>query len=205
MAGDVVNLSLVWSSLTPSPKEKQKQNIGAALLVANCFYFLRFLRRGAGVRGQVVFHPAARRADHESGGQHGPLRHRDQVQPQLVQRRLHRAQGRQHLRAQHFQNSGQVRVDPSPLYPFLFGSNISTSSWLSCLESQLWCLTEFSVLSSDSGEYHCMVTPWYKSASSGLWTQYKDYTSGKVFLSVKFAGEEMFKKITQTYKISCVT
>uniref|UniRef100_A0A3Q2FFS3 Prostaglandin F2 receptor inhibitor n=1 Tax=Cyprinodon variegatus TaxID=28743 RepID=A0A3Q2FFS3_CYPVA len=45
----------------------------------------------------------------------------------------------------------------------------------------------------DSGEYQCMVTPWYNSASSGLWTQAGELTSGKVFLSVRIAVAESLK------------
>ncbi|XP_054881005.1 prostaglandin F2 receptor negative regulator [Poeciliopsis prolifica] len=56
-----------------------------------------------------------------------------------------------------------------------------------------YVLNIFGTQDSDSGEYHCMVTPWYKSASSGLWTQDRDYTSGKVFLSVKFAVWDSLK------------
>jgi len=51
-------------------------------------------------------------------------------------------------------------------------------------------LTVRSVVSSDSGEYHCTATPWYLSASTGAWTEAGELTSGRVFLTVKFAGEE---------------
>lgn len=40
---------------------------------------------------------------------------------------------------------------------------------------------------SDSGEYHCIATPWYLSASTGAWTQAGDLTSSRVFLTVRFA------------------
>lgn len=46
------------------------------------------------------------------------------------------------------------------------------------------------VVSSDSGEYHCTATPWYLSASTGAWTQAGELTSSRVFLTVRFAGEE---------------
>lgn len=53
----------------------------------------------------------------------------------------------------------------------------------------LWRLTRTLTVSSDSGEYHCIATPWYLSASTGAWTEAGELTSGKVFLTVKFAGE----------------
>lgn len=40
---------------------------------------------------------------------------------------------------------------------------------------------------SDSGEYHCVATPWYLSASTGSWTQAAELTSTRIFLTVKFA------------------
>ncbi|XP_034006966.1 prostaglandin F2 receptor negative regulator [Trematomus bernacchii] len=40
---------------------------------------------------------------------------------------------------------------------------------------------------SDSGEYHCVATPWYLSASTGSWTQAAELTSSRIFLTVKFA------------------
>ncbi|KAI9525755.1 hypothetical protein NQZ68_002303 [Dissostichus eleginoides] len=40
---------------------------------------------------------------------------------------------------------------------------------------------------SDSGEYHCVATPWYLSASTGSWTQAGELTSSRIFLTVKFA------------------
>uniref|UniRef100_A0A3Q3GL49 Prostaglandin F2 receptor inhibitor b n=1 Tax=Labrus bergylta TaxID=56723 RepID=A0A3Q3GL49_9LABR len=46
---------------------------------------------------------------------------------------------------------------------------------------------------SDSGEYHCVATPWYLSASTGAWTQAAELTSSRVFLTVKFAVWESLK------------
>uniref|UniRef100_A0A671UYD0 Ig-like domain-containing protein n=1 Tax=Sparus aurata TaxID=8175 RepID=A0A671UYD0_SPAAU len=46
---------------------------------------------------------------------------------------------------------------------------------------------------SDSGEYHCMATPWYLSASTGAWTQAGDLTSSRIFLTVRFAVWESLK------------
>ncbi|XP_045913713.1 prostaglandin F2 receptor negative regulator [Micropterus dolomieu] len=40
---------------------------------------------------------------------------------------------------------------------------------------------------SDSGEYHCVATPWYLSASTGAWTQAGELTSTRIFLTVRFA------------------
>ncbi|XP_070786928.1 prostaglandin F2 receptor negative regulator [Enoplosus armatus] len=46
---------------------------------------------------------------------------------------------------------------------------------------------------SDSGEYHCVATPWYLSASTGAWTQAGELTSSRVFLTVQFAVWESLK------------
>lgn len=72
------------------------------------------------------------------------------------------------------------------------------NKWFVCLISSGWetCTTPWpssqqpvsSVVSSDSGEYFCSVTPWYLSASTGAWTEAQELTSSKVFLAVKFAG-----------------
>ncbi|XP_029985863.1 immunoglobulin superfamily member 8, partial [Sphaeramia orbicularis] len=40
---------------------------------------------------------------------------------------------------------------------------------------------------SDSGEYHCVSTPWYLSPSTGVWTQAEELTSARIFLTVRFA------------------
>uniref|UniRef100_A0A1A7X1C4 Prostaglandin F2 receptor inhibitor n=1 Tax=Iconisemion striatum TaxID=60296 RepID=A0A1A7X1C4_9TELE len=45
----------------------------------------------------------------------------------------------------------------------------------------------------DSGEYHCMATPWYLSASTGAWTEAGELMSGRVFISVKFAVWDSLK------------
>uniref|UniRef100_A0A3Q3K612 Ig-like domain-containing protein n=1 Tax=Monopterus albus TaxID=43700 RepID=A0A3Q3K612_MONAL len=37
------------------------------------------------------------------------------------------------------------------------------------------------------GEYYCVATPWYLSASTGAWTQAGELTSSRVFLTVRFA------------------
>uniref|UniRef100_A0A3Q4I657 Prostaglandin F2 receptor negative regulator-like n=1 Tax=Neolamprologus brichardi TaxID=32507 RepID=A0A3Q4I657_NEOBR len=54
-------------------------------------------------------------------------------------------------------------------------------------------ITTSSVVSSDSGEYFCSVTPWYLSASTGAWTEAQELTSSKVFLAVKFAVWDSLK------------
>ncbi|XP_070813927.1 prostaglandin F2 receptor negative regulator [Chaetodon trifascialis] len=46
---------------------------------------------------------------------------------------------------------------------------------------------------SDSGEYHCIATPWYLSASTGAWTQAGELTSPRIFLTVRFAVWESLK------------
>ncbi|TNN70264.1 Prostaglandin F2 receptor negative regulator [Liparis tanakae] len=46
---------------------------------------------------------------------------------------------------------------------------------------------------SDSGEYHCAATPWYLSASTGVWTQAGELTSSRIFLTVRFAVWESLK------------
>ncbi|KAF3857160.1 hypothetical protein F7725_009019 [Dissostichus mawsoni] len=48
---------------------------------------------------------------------------------------------------------------------------------------------------SDSGEYHCVATPWYLSASTGSWTQAGELTSSRIFLTVKFAGVGLFSLV----------
>ncbi|KAM4538130.1 prostaglandin F2 receptor negative regulator isoform 1-T1 [Fundulus diaphanus] len=60
-------------------------------------------------------------------------------------------------------------------------------------DANTYILNIFRTQDSDTGEYYCMVTPWYKSASSGLWTQAGELTSGKVFLSVRMAVWESLK------------
>lgn len=46
---------------------------------------------------------------------------------------------------------------------------------------------------SDSGEYHCVATPWYMSASTGAWTQAEELTSTRLFLTVRFAVWDSLK------------
>lgn len=46
---------------------------------------------------------------------------------------------------------------------------------------------------SDSGEYHCVATPWYLSASTGAWTEAGELASSRIFLTVQFAVWESLK------------
>uniref|UniRef100_A0A8C5E250 Ig-like domain-containing protein n=1 Tax=Gouania willdenowi TaxID=441366 RepID=A0A8C5E250_GOUWI len=46
---------------------------------------------------------------------------------------------------------------------------------------------------TDSGEYHCIATPWYMSASTGSWIEAGELISSRVFLTVKFAVWESLK------------
>lgn len=121
----------------------------------------------------MVFHPAARRTRVGPGGQRWPLWRCEKNQPQFIQRRYNRAQRHTHLPAQHIWHSGQVRCKR-----------------MICLTrtNTMTVITTSSVVSSDSGEYFCSVTPWYLSASTGAWTEAQELTSSKVFLAVKFAG-----------------
>ncbi|XP_033836581.1 prostaglandin F2 receptor negative regulator [Periophthalmus magnuspinnatus] len=46
---------------------------------------------------------------------------------------------------------------------------------------------------SDSGEYHCVVTPCYVSPSTKTWTKAEEITSSRIFLTVKFAVWDSLK------------
>ncbi|XP_013880112.1 prostaglandin F2 receptor negative regulator [Austrofundulus limnaeus] len=60
-------------------------------------------------------------------------------------------------------------------------------------DAHVYLLNLYGTQDSDSGEYHCVATPWYLSASTGAWTEAEALTSGKVFLSVKFAVWDSLK------------
>ncbi|KAM4560002.1 prostaglandin F2 receptor negative regulator [Odontesthes bonariensis] len=60
-------------------------------------------------------------------------------------------------------------------------------------DTHAYLLNIFGTQDSDSGEYHCMATPWYLSASTGAWTEAGELTSGRVFLTVKFAVWDSLK------------
>lgn len=60
------------------------------------------------------------------------------------------------------------------------------------------------IVPSDSGEYHCVATPWYLSASTGAWTQAGELTSTRIFLTVRFAGEEsVLEFIAVRFLLNC--
>ncbi|XP_026157630.1 prostaglandin F2 receptor negative regulator [Mastacembelus armatus] len=54
-------------------------------------------------------------------------------------------------------------------------------------DTHTFLLNIFGTQDSDSGEYYCVATPWYLSASTGAWTQAGELTSSRVFLTVRFA------------------
>ncbi|KAM9766665.1 prostaglandin F2 receptor negative regulator [Menidia menidia] len=60
-------------------------------------------------------------------------------------------------------------------------------------DTHTYLLNIFGTQESDSGEYHCVATPWYLSASTAAWTQAGDLTSGRVFLTVRFAVWDSLK------------
>ncbi|MED6262271.1 hypothetical protein ATANTOWER_017078, partial [Ataeniobius toweri] len=59
-------------------------------------------------------------------------------------------------------------------------------------DKNTYLLNIFGTQDSDSGEYHCVVTPWYRLAT-GDWSQARELTSSRVFLSVKFAVWDSLK------------
>ncbi|KAK2856923.1 hypothetical protein Q5P01_005658 [Channa striata] len=56
-----------------------------------------------------------------------------------------------------------------------------------------YLLNIFGTQDSDSGEYYCVATPWYLSASTGAWTQAGELTTSRVFLTVQFAVWDSLK------------
>lgn len=74
------------------------------------FVFFFLLRRRPGVRGALVLHAAARRRDHDAGGQRGPLRRGAQGDAQLLQRPVGGAQRHAHVHAERPRHAGQVGV-----------------------------------------------------------------------------------------------
>ncbi|XP_035481573.1 prostaglandin F2 receptor negative regulator [Scophthalmus maximus] len=54
-------------------------------------------------------------------------------------------------------------------------------------DTHTYLLNIFGTHDSDSGEYYCVATPWYLSASTGAWTQAGELMSSRVFLTVQFA------------------
>ncbi|XP_028323397.1 prostaglandin F2 receptor negative regulator [Gouania willdenowi] len=60
-------------------------------------------------------------------------------------------------------------------------------------DTHTYLLNIFGTQDSDSGEYHCIATPWYMSASTGSWIEAGELISSRVFLTVKFAVWESLK------------
>nr|XP_057907782.1 prostaglandin F2 receptor negative regulator [Doryrhamphus excisus] len=60
-------------------------------------------------------------------------------------------------------------------------------------DANSYTLNIHSAHDSDSGEYHCVATPWYLSASTGAWTQAGELMSSRIFLTVRFAVWESLK------------
>lgn len=60
-------------------------------------------------------------------------------------------------------------------------------------DTHTYTLSVHGTQDSDSGEYHCIATPWYLSASTGAWTEAVELTSSRVFLTVRFAVWESLK------------
>ncbi|XP_058478407.1 prostaglandin F2 receptor negative regulator [Solea solea] len=60
-------------------------------------------------------------------------------------------------------------------------------------DTHSYLLNIFGTQDSDSGEYFCVATPWYLSASTGAWTQAGELTSSRVFLTVQFAVWDSLK------------
>ncbi|XP_056157096.1 prostaglandin F2 receptor negative regulator, partial [Lampris incognitus] len=71
--------------------------------------------------------------------------------------------------------------------------NTSSDLSLERKDTHTYVLNIHGTQNSDSGEYHCIATPWYLSASTGAWTQAEEMTSAKVFLTVRFAVWDSLK------------
>ncbi|XP_040888182.1 prostaglandin F2 receptor negative regulator [Toxotes jaculatrix] len=65
--------------------------------------------------------------------------------------------------------------------------NSSSETSIERVDTHTYLLNIFGTQDSDSGEYYCVATPWYLSASTGAWTQAGELTSSRVFLTVQFA------------------
>ncbi|XP_050922067.1 prostaglandin F2 receptor negative regulator isoform X2 [Lates calcarifer] len=71
--------------------------------------------------------------------------------------------------------------------------NSSSEISIERIDTHKYLLNIFGTQDSDSGEYYCMATPWYLSASTGAWTQAGELTSSRVFLTVQFAVWDSLK------------
>ncbi|XP_029369459.1 prostaglandin F2 receptor negative regulator [Echeneis naucrates] len=65
--------------------------------------------------------------------------------------------------------------------------NSSSEISIERISTHTYLMNIFGTQDSDSGEYYCVATPWYLSASTGAWTQAGELTSPRVFLTVRFA------------------
>lgn len=147
--------------------------------------------RWPSVWGALVFHQTTRRRDNNTGGRHWSFRCRKERSSQLIQWYFSRAQGNTHLHIEHSRHPRQVSVwggggHQQPCFVFLSAVSVIMTVKI-CM-----CFSLF----SDSGEYHCTSTPWYLSASTGAWTQATELTSTRIFLTVRFAGEECLPDIS---------
>uniref|UniRef100_A0A3Q0RXV1 Ig-like domain-containing protein n=1 Tax=Amphilophus citrinellus TaxID=61819 RepID=A0A3Q0RXV1_AMPCI len=71
--------------------------------------------------------------------------------------------------------------------------NSSSDVTIERSDTHTYLLNIFGTQDSDSGEYYCVVTPWYLSASTGAWTEAGELTSSRIFLTVKFAVWDSLK------------
>uniref|UniRef100_A0A3Q1J124 Ig-like domain-containing protein n=1 Tax=Anabas testudineus TaxID=64144 RepID=A0A3Q1J124_ANATE len=71
--------------------------------------------------------------------------------------------------------------------------NSSSEISIERTDAHTYLMNIFSTQDSDSGEYYCVATPWYLSASTGAWTQAGELTSSRVFLTVQFAVWDSLK------------
>ncbi|KAJ8003839.1 hypothetical protein DPEC_G00152570, partial [Dallia pectoralis] len=60
-------------------------------------------------------------------------------------------------------------------------------------DANTYTLNIHATADGDSGDYYCRATPWYLSASTGIWTQGAELTSTRVFLAVRFAVWDSLK------------
>lgn len=67
--------------------------------------------------------------------------------------------------------------------------NASSDVSLERTDTHTYALNIHATQDSDSGEYHCQATPWYRSASTGAWTHGAELTSTSMFLTVRFPSE----------------
>lgn len=73
------------------------------------------------------------------------------------------------------------------------GRNSSSDVSIERKDTHTYMLNIHGTQDSDSGEYHCIATPWYLSASTGAWTEAGELTSSRIFLTVRFAVWDSLK------------